>query len=466
MSLRRRYRPRTRPLKPKTEDAITDEALEAVDGGEELADYGDRILEALKVGHETLRSISHYELVEELGEGGMGTVFLAHHVSEGGIKKQVAIKVLKDTTHAGAIKMFVEEAQLLAQLCQGTIVELLALESMEVTLPGKVNHRTRHRNPPQKSKLYFMVMEYVNGPGFDSVLRAHADNVLLMHPAVVGFVLNKTSIALAEAHTLSDRFGNPLNLVHRDISPSNILFNAKAGITKLADFGVARAFGGDEGDEADGTGEHEQKLVGKARYMSPEQMEGTATPKSDIWALGVVGYEALTGFSPYRLYGKTLAERVAGIKRQMAFPLRAPHAVVRSTDTRFNLKVLSAIIMSCLHPDPDKRPNSTELNRMLEGNYLYNRGLGPTNQTLAAYLRLLECAIGGGEVVPPPGFNESEEGKVLCRTLWIEQPIQCFRRRSTAAYRSRFVQSVKDKEDNPCLDPNEAGEIFRAPGKA
>ncbi len=458
MSLRRRYRPKRRPIKRKEPDEFSDSGLDVLEIANEMEDYGERILEALKGGKQNLKSISHYELVEELGEGGMGTVFLANHVSEGGIKKQVAIKVLKDTTHAGAIKMFVEEAQLLAQLCQGTIVELLALESMDVVLPGKVNPRTRRRSSAVKSKLYFMVLEYVNGPGLDAVLHMHADNALLMHPAMVGFVLNKTTIALAEAHTLTDKFGNPLNLVHRDISPSNILFNAKAGITKLADFGVARAFGGMGMDTVT-----EQKLVGKARYMAPEQMDGNASTKSDVWALGIIAYEALTGFAPYRLYGSSLKERVRNIKRQFMFPLRSPAEVIRSTDTRFILKALSDIIMRCLNQDPDKRPSSTELTQMLEGQYLYNRGLGPTNKTLAAYLHLLEGAIGDGEIVPPPGFVESDEGQTIAATLWVEDPVSVFRRRSASAYRSRFVKALKDKEANPCLLPNTAGQIFQRP---
>ncbi len=461
MSLRRRYRPKRRPPKQRTEDEISDANLETVEDEEVLADYGERILEALKGGKEVLKSISHYELVEELGKGGMGTVFLGNQVSEGGVKKQVAIKVLKDTTHTSSIKMFVEEAQLLAQLCQGTIVEFLALESMEVDLPGKVNPRTRRRTSGTKSKIYFMVLEYVNGPGLNEVLRTHADNVLIMHPAMVGFILNKATIALAEAHTLTDKFGNPLNLVHRDISPSNILFNAKAGITKLADFGVARAFGGDA-EEEEGR-EEEQHLVGKARYMAPEQMEGHATAKSDVWALGTIGYEALTGFSPYRLYGKKLRERVKHIQRQFGFPLRPPHEIIRSTDTRFNLESLSAIIMQCLQQDPKNRPSSVELNALLEGEYLYNRGLGPTNKTLGAYLKLLECAIGDGEVVPPPEFLEGEDATVLCNTLWVEDPLSVFRRRGTSAYRSRFLKAIKAKQANPCLLPNASGELFQPP---
>lgn len=420
-----------------------------------LADYGERIIEALKDGEKTLPSISHYDLVEELGQGGMGTVFLADHVSEGGIKKKVAIKVLRDTTDGSAIKKFVEEAQLLAQLAQGTIVELLALESIEVALPGTRDPRTGRLGAPKKSKLYFMVMEYVNGPGLDTVIRRHADNTMLPHPPIVGFILNKAVIALAEAHTLTDAHGKPLGLAHRDISPSNILFNAKAGITKLADFGVAKAFGDDGGGG-------ERKLVGKPRYMAPEQLEGQASPASDIWALGVIGYEALTGFSPYRLFGRDTHEKVEFLKRQMEFALRPPKEVIRSEDERFELDKLSDIVMLCLHPSPSARPTSLELNAMLEGQYLYSKGLGPTNKTLAAYLKLSECGIGDGELVPPPEFAGSEDEKVICATLWVKDALSVFKRRSGKAYHAEFLQAAKDKHANPCLMPDENGGVFQA----
>jgi len=411
-------------------------------------------MEGLREGEKNLKSISHYELVKELGEGGMGTVFLAHHVSEGGIRKEVAIKVLKDTTDAVAIGKFVEEAQLLAQLSQGTIVELLALESMEMNLPGHRDPRTGRTTGIKKSKLYFMVLEYVNGPGLDQVLKAHADTTLLMNPAMVGFILNKAVIALAEAHMLTDDHGRQLNLVHRDISPSNILFNKKAGITKLADFGVAKAFGGEAGVE--------KKLVGKPRYMAPEQLEGYANPASDIWALGVIGYEALTGFSPYRVFGKTTHDRVDNMRRQLEFELRAPKEVRKVEHDRFDFSQLSDIVMLCLHQSPSARPTSLELNSMLEGKYLYSKGLGPTNKTLSAYLKLLDYAIAGGEIIPPPDFGGGEDAKTLCATLWVEDPIDSFFDRRGSEYQDEFLLSAKNKEPNPCLKKKD-GKAYSPP---
>lgn len=449
MAYRRRYRrPIRRKKSPADGDVMTHSGRtpghDAVDAG-----YAQRILDGLKDREKTLKSISHYEIVDQLGEGGMGTVFLAHHVSEGGIRKEVAVKVLKDTTDDTAIRSFVEEAQLLAQLSQGTVVELLALERMDINLPPRKDPNTGRIRPPSKRKLYFMVQEYINGPSLEDVLQDLHENVLLMAPAMVGFILNKSVIALAEAHFLTDESGNLVNLIHRDISPSNILFNAKAGITKLADFGVAKAFGAGENDA-----KGEPRLVGKPRYMAPEQLDGYATTASDIWALGVIGYETLTGFSPYRVFGNSLHDKVENLKAQFRYPLRAPKEMLRyPPNERFDLAKLSDIIMQCLQKDPKARPNALQLNAMLEGQYLYTKGLGPTNKALAAYLRLQECAIGDGEIIPPENYTNSEDAKVICATLWVDDPVKSFCKRTSRIYTPEFVQAVKTKAPNPCLKP-------------
>jgi serine/threonine-protein kinase len=402
----------------------------------------------LKKGEERLDSISHYALLHELGEGGMGTVFLADHVSEHNIRKRVAIKIIKESHDANAIQRLIEEARLLARLGQGTIVELLALESKELTTPGGRAPKTGAITPPRKQKLYFMVQEYVNGPSLEKVFKDHTGNKLLMAPAMVGFILNKSALALAEAHTLTDDFGANLNLVHRDISPGNILFMAKAGITKLADFGVAKAFADFTGGQTD----EKKKIVGKPRYMAPEQLNGDATAASDIWSLGVIGYEALVGYAPYRVLGSTTQERVANLKAQHAFPLRSPaECLVPDAEEHFALQALSDIIMKCLSLDPADRPTALQLNEMLEGSYLYAKGLGPTNKTLAGYLTLLEGAMEDGEIVSPPHFADGPLGKAMTSTLHCTTPNDSFRRRSTAIYQRDLLLALKHKESNPCL---------------
>lgn len=415
---------------------------------ERFAEYGKRIIDALKSGEETLQSVSHYEIKDVLGEGGMGTVFLAEHVSEFDIKKPVAVKVLKEIYDQKSLDSLVEEAKVLARLSQGTIVELLALESKELTLPGKKNPRTGAIMPAKKSKIFFMVQEYVNGPSLEQVFKEHIRKGFLINPVVVGFILNKSVLALSEAHVLVDENGESLNLVHRDISPSNILFMAKAGITKLADFGVAKAFS----DFEQGSMDEKRQIVGKPKYMAPEQLDGMAYQASDIWSLGVIGYECLTGYAPYRLFGDTTRARVLNLKKQFEYELRSPAEILNFSDEwHFNFKKLSDIIMLCLQQDPQKRPSSHDLNGMLEGGYLYEKGLGPTNKTLASYFNMLEYSIGEGDVVLPADYESTEEPKTLCSTLWISDPKDCLPRRTTKSYCNDFLLALKNKVDNPCL---------------
>ncbi|MHC4871671.1 MAG: serine/threonine protein kinase [Planctomycetota bacterium] len=410
-------------------------------------EYGKQILDALKAGDDKLQSVSYYEIKKELGEGGMGTVFLAEHVSEFGIRKPVAVKVLKEIHDQKAIDNLVEEAKVLARLTQGTIVELLALESKELTMPGKKNPRTGAILPPKKSKIFFMVQEFVNGPGLEQVFRDHIKKGFLFNPVLVGFILNKSVLALSEAHTLEDEHGNNLKLVHRDISPSNILFMAKAGITKLADFGVAKAFAEEEGE-----GDGKKKIVGKPKYMAPEQLEGDALQASDIWSFGVLGYECMTGYAPYRSAGATTQEKVQNLKRQFNYELRSPAEVLNyDTEGHFDLKKLSDIIMRCLSIKHTDRPDALELNGLLEGTYLYAKGLGPTNKTLSSYFNLLECGVGESEVVLPADYAGGEEEKTLTSTLWLKNPVDALQKRSTKSYKNEFLLSLKNKEDNPCL---------------
>ncbi len=411
-----------------------------------MQEYGDQILEAIVKGQKPLESSSRYEIIEPLGEGGMGSVFLAEHVSAGDIRKRVAIKVIKDTHDEFALNNFIQEARICAQLSQGTIVELLALEHMELTIPGRRNPRTGGIEPKRKSKLYFMVMEFIDGPGFDHVLSQHKTHGVLMHPAIIGFILNKSAIALAEAHALVDDQGHPMGLVHRDISPSNILIAAKAGITKLADFGVAKAF-----QDFQGSVDEDTQVVGKPRYMAPEQLEGRAEAASDIWSLGVIAYEALTGYAPYRVQGDSLNAIVNNLRKQHLHKLRTPAEILRYRSNYYNIESFSELIMACLQQKPCDRPTSQEFIDAMESTFLYSQGLGPTNKTLAAYLKILDRVQDILEFPDSVELLESEEARVMRKVLRIKSVQHCFRKRTASMYSRDFLIALKNKEMNPCL---------------
>lgn len=212
-----------------------------------------------------------YRLLDCLGEGGMAIVYRA--VTEGpqGFMRELVVKRIRAdlSRDAGFISMLMAEARLCALLKHPGVVQVHEL--------GEVDGE------------YFIAMELVEGHDLSSViLRAQK----LERPPPVGVVCHlvlQVAEALAYAHTLHDLDGQALEIVHRDVSPSNVMVTPR-GAVKLLDFGVARAIRG-ASDERTRTG----TLKGKIGYLSPEQADGLPIDhRTDIFALGIVFHELLT----------------------------------------------------------------------------------------------------------------------------------------------------------------------------
>lgn len=208
------------------------------------------------------KQILNYTIKSILGEGGMGTVYLAQHLS---IDRKVAIKVLKpELTQKEEIKnRFKNEASLMAQLQHPNIVGLIDYYEDEEGL--------------------YLIMEYVSGIGLDDLLKS------LTQPLPIDRAINifkKILTAFAYAHKNG--------IVHRDVKPSNILVTANDEV-KVLDFGIAKLIG-DSQHHLTRTGTQ----IGTVYYMSPEQVKAQEVDqRSDIYSLGVTFYEMLAGFSPY-----------------------------------------------------------------------------------------------------------------------------------------------------------------------
>ena len=206
-----------------------------------------------------------YEITAILGSGGMGTVYVAAHAWTG---RRVAVKVLKPSyvENEEVVKRFLREARAAAALHHPNVVDVL---DMGRTDDGAV----------------YMVLELLEGDSLGSLLRQHGR----MEPAKVLAILVPIAEALAEVHERG--------FVHRDLKPDNIFVAALRGrsVPKLLDFGIAKAL--HDPDSSTRTG----AIMGTAYYMSPEQASGRSDvgPGTDIWALGVVLYEALTGMPPF-----------------------------------------------------------------------------------------------------------------------------------------------------------------------
>jgi serine/threonine protein kinase len=215
-------------------------------------------------------AFGRYTLLERLALGGMAEVFRARINSSHGFEKVLVIKRILPHLAADAnfVSMFIDEAKLTAQLTHPKIVQILDF--------GDVDGQ------------YFTALEYVEGFDALGLLRTAAQKRVHLPRNLAIFIVNEVLEALDYAHNARDMEGRPMQIVHRDISPSNI-FIAKRGDVKLGDFGIAHAQQRESKTQA-GT------LKGKYGYMSPEQVVGRPVDaRSDLFAVGVVLAELLTG---------------------------------------------------------------------------------------------------------------------------------------------------------------------------
>jgi serine/threonine protein kinase len=211
-----------------------------------------------------------YTLVQRLATGGMAEVFKAKILSTHGFEKLLVIKRILPNLAADKtfVSMFIDEAKLTAQLIHPKIVQ--------VTDFGEENGQ------------YFIALEFVDGFDGLALLRSAAQKHVRLPIPICMFVASEVLDALDYAHNAKDSDGNPMHLVHRDISPSNV-FIARRGDVKLGDFGIAHAQERESKTQA-GT------LKGKYGYMSPEQVTGgNLDGRSDIFAVGIVLAEMLMG---------------------------------------------------------------------------------------------------------------------------------------------------------------------------
>ncbi|HEY0051348.1 MAG TPA: protein kinase, partial [Pyrinomonadaceae bacterium] len=229
------------------------------------------------------RQIGVYRLVRELGRGGMGAVYLAERV-DGAFSRQVAVKLIKRGMDTDlVVRRFRNERQILATLNHPNITRLLDGGSTEKGLP-------------------YFVMEYVEG----EQLYAYCDKRRLSIGERLR-IFQKICEAIEEAHRHK--------IIHRDLKPSNILVKLD-GTPKLLDFGIAKLLDPEFGVTAmEPTATHMRMMT--PQYASPEQISGEAvTPASDIYSLGVLLYELLTGHRPYRVKSRAPYEIARAVREE------------------------------------------------------------------------------------------------------------------------------------------------------
>ncbi|MBM4395482.1 MAG: serine/threonine protein kinase [Deltaproteobacteria bacterium] len=264
--------------------------------------------------------LGRYRLLQKLATGGMAEVFLATAEGPQGFEKTVVIKRVlphfaEDPQFTG---MFLDEARLAAKLEHPNVVQIFDL--------GEVGGQ------------YFIAMEYVRGHSLSKVIRTLRREGRTMPHAMSAYVIARVAAALHYAHSLCDAAGRPLGLVHRDVSPDNVLVS-NSGVVKLIDFGIAKAV----------TNEHRTQsgsIKGKFAYMSPEQVRGQPLDgRSDVFAAGVCLYELTTRTRPFS--GPSEMMTVAAV-------MNDPPPPPRAADPDYPAD-LEAICLKCLEKDREAR---------------------------------------------------------------------------------------------------------------
>lgn len=271
------------------------------------------------------RQLGRYEILTQLASGGMASVYIARAQGVAGFERLVAIKLLHPhlAYEQEFISMFLDEARLAARIRHMNVVPTLDISDS----PGDG---------------YFLVMEYIEGNHLGVLLGHAAKRGERLPRPFVFRVLADTLHGLAAAHRLTDENGKPLKLVHRDVSPHNILIGTD-GIARLTDFGVAKA-------DVRMASTRAGQFKGKLSYMAPEQAASNETDqRSDLFSVGIILWESLTGRRLFKgeSNGSTLNKL-----------LNDP--VVKPSELWPDLEPYDDVVMRALNRNPEERFQSAE----------------------------------------------------------------------------------------------------------
>jgi serine/threonine protein kinase len=294
--------------------------------------------------------VGRYAIYDRIAAGGMATVHLGRLVGEAGFSRTVAIKRLHAhfAMDPDFVAMFLDEARLAARIRHPNVVQTLDV----VVQDGEV----------------FLVMDYVEGESLAHLMRILVGRGEPMPPACASALILPVLHGLHAAHEAKNDHGEPLGLVHRDVTPQNILVGVD-GVPRVLDFGVAKALGQSHTTR-------EGQLKGKLAYMAPEQIEiGRVDRRTDVFAASVVLWEALTGRRLFKADGE--AQVMNLVLKQVIAP---PSAFAAGVSPE-----LDAVVLRGLERDPSARFATAE--QMADA---IEEAAPPTPQRkVAAWVRLL-----------------------------------------------------------------------------
>lgn len=273
-----------------------------------------------------------FRLLRQIARGGMATVFEAEQTGPHGFAKRIALKVIHErySSQSEWRQLFLDEAKLTADLLHGNIVQVYQL--------GETDGVT------------WIALEYIQGVTLRQVINRHRELGRPIPGTLAAYIASRVCRALDFAHNFIDASGRRLDIVHRDVSPGNVLLTWD-GHVKLADFGIAKAK--NIADPA----ERRPLMMGKKHYMSPEQvLAGTVTWRSDIFAVGVVLFELLA-LRP--LFQEDETE--AAIDEVVVQPIPDLRAALPDTD-----KEMEHLLQLSLSKEPARRPTANYLGKGLD----------------------------------------------------------------------------------------------------
>jgi serine/threonine protein kinase len=295
--------------------------------------------------------LDRYELLCPIASGGMATVWLARLRGKRGFEKLFAIKTIRTelVEDPRFQEMFLDEARISSGIQHPNVAQIIDL--------GEAND------------VLFIVMEWVDGDSLAKVRKLALRRAQPIPAGVALRVLADAGAGLHAAHDLRDARGEPLGIVHRDVSPQNILVST-AGSVKVIDFGIAKSQNRSQGETGTGV------VKGKIQYMAPEQVKKgrTVDRRTDVWALGVCLHEFVAGRPPYggdddvEVIRKLLADEAPQLEEGL------PEPVAR-------------ILARSIAMDPDDRfPTAAGLQRALES-AIKELGESTTSDDVGAFLR-------------------------------------------------------------------------------
>jgi serine/threonine-protein kinase len=271
------------------------------------------------------RQLGRYEILTQLASGGMASVYIARAQGVAGFERLVAIKVLHPhlAYEQEFISMFLDEARLAARIRHMNVVPTLDVSDS----PGDG---------------YFLVMEYIEGDHLGALLGHAAKKGERLPRPFVCRVLVDTLQGLSAAHRLTDDHGVPTKLVHRDVSPHNILVGTD-GIARLTDFGVAKA-------DVRMASTRAGQFKGKLSYMAPEQASSNETDqRSDLFSAGIILWESLTGRRLFK--GESNAATLNKLLND---------TIVKPSDLWPDAEQFDDVVMKALSRNPDNRFQSAD----------------------------------------------------------------------------------------------------------